>query len=117
MADGSRANDGFEALTIYDQPTYGGNGDGVIDATDRVWNHLRVWVDSNHNGVCEPNETGPIHAYGVVQIPLGAGRTNLKDPAGNTHVLQGLYMRHVSAGGRSFDTHFAIDSIAFQPVP
>jgi hypothetical protein len=117
MADGSRAKDGFEALAMYDQPAYGGNGDGVIDANDGVWNHLRVWVDSNHNGVCEPNETGPIHAYGVAQIQLGAGRTNLKDPAGNTHVLQGLYMRHVNAEGRSFDTHFAIDSIAFQLVP
>lgn len=117
LPDGSRAKDGFEALTVYDQPRYGGNGDGILDASDGVWNHLRVWIDVNHDGVCQPGETGPIHAYGVEQIPLAASRPNFVDPAGNTHVLQGVYLRWVTDGSRSFRAYFAIDSIAFQKVP
>jgi len=117
MPDGTMAKDGFEALALYDLPQYGGNGDGIIDAQDEVWNHLRVWMDSNHDGVCDPGETGPIHEYGVEEIPLGAVIARSKDPAGNTHVLQGVYMRRVTKNGRSSKVQFAIDSIAFQQVP
>jgi len=117
MPDGARASDGFDALAMYDTPRYGGNGDGVIDASDEVWNHLRIWVDANHNGNCEPGETGPIHAYGVEEIPIGAVIAQSRDAAGNTHVLQGVYMRRATKNGQVFKAQFAADSIAFQQVP
>lgn len=117
MPDGSRAKDGFEALAMYDQPSYGGNGDGVIDDRDAVWNELRVWIDSNHDGVCDPGETAPIHAYGVEQIHLSAVPANSLDVAGNLHLFEGLYWRRVTTGGHASGAQFALDAIAFQRVP
>lgn len=117
IPDGSHAKDGFAALAMYDLPEYGGNSDGVIDANDAIWNHLRVWIDSNHDGVCDPGETAPIHAYGVEQILLRAVRANSVDSAGNTHALRGLYLQHVTDGSRSIYQWLEVDSIAFQRVP
>jgi hypothetical protein len=47
---------GFVALAEYDKYVNGGNGDGVITQADAVFNSLRLWHDSNQNGVSEPSE-------------------------------------------------------------
>jgi hypothetical protein len=117
MPDGSKARDGFEALAMYDDARFGGNGDGIISAADEVWNRLRIWVDSNHNGTCDPGETHPIHEYHIDEIPLGAVIANSRDAAGNVHVLQGSYVRYVVGNGAPTKAQFAIDAIAFQRVP
>lgn len=110
LPDGSKAVDGFQALAAYDAPAQGGNGDGVIDARDHVWNQLRVWVDENHNGVCEPSEVHPLHAYGVEGISLNYVRTNAVDANGNRHSLQARFWRNLH-GQMQF---FAVESLTFQ---
>src|SRR5205807_1690554 len=103
LPDGSKAEDGFQALAMYDDPSYGGNGDGMIDSNDAVWNRLHIWIDANHDGVCSPTETNPIHKYGVEAISLAAARTTIRDSARNGHFLRGHYWRHVNGHLQFFD--------------
>lgn len=109
LPDGNPATNGFQALATYDDPALGGNGDGVINNDDAVWNKLRVWVDANHDGVCEPTEVSPIHAFGIENIPLNAVPTNFVDENGNDHFLRGQYQRHVKGQIQLF----AIDAVTF----
>jgi hypothetical protein len=47
LPSGETAANGFEALSVYDSLSYGGNADRVISEDDMIWNHLRLWVDRN----------------------------------------------------------------------
>jgi Ca2+-binding EF-hand superfamily protein len=95
LPNGTKAQDGFEALSIYD-----GNQDGVIDASDDIFANLRVWIDTNHNGISEHTELLTLDNLGVKNIQLHATASqsvdhgnalNLvsqwTDTAGYTHAL------------------------------
>jgi len=112
LPDGSKATDGFQALAMYDNPAQGGNGDGLIDANDAVWNQLRVWIDANHDGVCDPGEVAPLARYGVEAISLAPMRGTFVDANGNGHYLRGQYWRHVHNHVELFD----VDGLTFQAV-
>jgi len=53
---GEAAGDGFEALSFFDSPLNGGNGDGILDARDQVFQDLRLWFDRNHDGRSSDDE-------------------------------------------------------------
>ncbi|HJT65897.1 MAG TPA: hypothetical protein VJ749_05560 [Pyrinomonadaceae bacterium] len=73
---------GFLALAEYDKPVNGGNGDGRIDRRDTIFAALKLWPDSNHNGVCEPNELRPLSEF-LSAIDLAYKESRRVDQFGN----------------------------------
>jgi hypothetical protein len=74
---------GFLALARYDKPQYDGNNDGVISADDDIFTSLRLWQDTNHNGISEQNELKTLSQSGLTNIELDYKESNRTDEHGN----------------------------------
>lgn len=89
---------GFLQLAQYDTLEEGGNNDGIIDRQDRIWSELRVWVDSNHDGISQPGELSTLDELGIDSFSLKYRKTQFIDDNGNAFNLKGSMVRNTPDG-------------------
>lgn len=87
---------GFIALAQYDKRENGGNEDGIIDERDEVFSRLRLWIDENHDGICQPGELHRLPELGVYSLALNYNESRRTDQFGN----QFRYKARVNPGER-----------------
>jgi hypothetical protein len=74
---------GFLALAEYDQLLKGGNRDGVINRLDAVFSSLRVWIDTNQNGVSEASELVTLGSLDISELEFNYKESKKTDEHGN----------------------------------
>ena len=87
MKDGKTlASSGFAALAEYDD-----NKDGKIDSNDVIYALLRIWQDSDGDGIASAGELRRLVDLGIVSIGLSYSNIGVTDSANNIQVRTGTF--------------------------
>jgi hypothetical protein len=106
--DGAFAANGFLALGKYDS-----NGDGFLNAKDPVFSRLRVWVDTNRDGIAQPEEIHTLAEYGITQIQLKYNKNfSETDIYGNRIVYRSIAKDSDGKHHLIFDLWFKVSTAA-----
>lgn len=81
--DGPKTFSGFNAVEFFDRPSNGGNGNGVIDPGDIVFDRLMVWFDKDQDGISRSDELFGLRTLGIEYIQLRGLAMNEVDNHGN----------------------------------
>jgi hypothetical protein len=106
VVDGHRAGDGYTAMRAEDS-----NHDGKLTAADAHFAELKVWVDTNSNGVSDAGELRDLSSLGIIELDLNAHASTEM----NNGNLLGLVSGYKTADGQNHamaDVWFAKDQHA-----
>jgi hypothetical protein len=103
---GPMGRDGFAALAVLDRPDHGGNGNGLVERGDLLFDQLVLWTDRDHDGVSDPGELTDLPGAGVAAIDLTATAHSLSDRYGNDLGLRGRFLRADGSRGLVVDVYF-----------
>jgi len=115
LPSGAEAGDGFRALAALD-----GNGDGRLDGADAAWPQLRLWQDSNSDGVVQAGELRTLDSAGITAVATTGSTSAEVDANGHAHALTGSVTHSNGTAGATADVWFQQDlmeSVATQYVP
>jgi hypothetical protein len=83
LSDGTRALNGYIAMTELDSWVFSGNGDGHLDPADAAFISLSMWTDRNHDGTSQPEELQTLAQAGIRRIDLEYRSSRRTDRYGN----------------------------------
>jgi hypothetical protein len=109
---GPAAAHGLDALAWFDLTANGGVSDGWIDSRDRVFNMLRLWRDSNHDGLSQAGEILTLAQAGVTRISLEISESRRRDRYGHLFKykaqVQSLNDQHAVVRRLAYDVYLRI---------
>lgn len=110
LLSASVAAHGYEALAEFDDLRLGGNADDQITAADRIFPHLRIWLDVNRDALTQPDELRTLSDLGVVAIDLVFAQDGTVDQWGNEFRLSSAVRFEDGSQSLAVDVFFARQS-------
>lgn len=109
---------GFLALAAFDTLEKGGNGDGILSASDSIFAELRAWQDRNHNGISEPDELYTLSSLGITALELDYKESRRTDEYGNKLRYRAkVRVAHGSSASKwAWDVILLVDNSAVTPT-
>ena len=105
LPNGTLAPNGFAALAALDA-----NGDGIIDASDPAFAELKLWRDTDQNGVTGEGELISLADAGIASLSLTNTVKNQSAGNGNTLAREGSFTRTDGTTSAMGEFHFATDT-------
>ncbi|MEM8647915.1 MAG: hypothetical protein AAGF86_16430, partial [Pseudomonadota bacterium] len=106
---GGVTGDGFLDLAVFDTGAEGGNGDGVIDGDDAVFDTLSIWRDLDQDGVTDEGELFSLAEAGIASISLTTRDPEMTENAQNLITAESLFTRTDGTTSTIADVLFNLD--------
>jgi hypothetical protein len=113
LAESATARNSLGGLAALDS-----NGDHILDKKDARFGELKVWIDSNGNGVSDEGELKSLAEVGIVSIDLTAhNTTGSARPGENLLVATAAFTRDNGTVGTVGDAALAFVAGVAPPAP